>query len=367
MLKIREYLIEFKKVSYIQDSRVDSQLTYVDCSLGINPFGYSPCITDIFPDAQKIDIGSYPDADYTTLKEQLAKYWVKAGISEKNFMIGAGSISFLERINNLFIDIGSKVLGYCPQFPDYAIDVSRCGGIYEYVSLKPETGYRFCSKDIIDKLKNDAYRVLYIDNPNNPTGQVIPLKEINCIAKTAKELNVCVLVDEAYGDFMKKDDSAINLINKYDNLFITRTFSKGFGLGGLRVGYAVAGEMLSKLFKKVEMPLSVSKVSEILAVAALSDNIFLRDSIKQTKKIKQKIISACKKITVFNTAAEIPIMVLAHPNKEIDFYNLLRIKGVITEPGCEFTNLGRNCIRLRIPSRGVDKLISIIKEIEEVL
>ena len=81
--------------------------------------------------------------------------------------------------------------------------------------------------------------VIYLDNPNNPTGKIIPLEEIEEVVKKAAELDIAVIVDEVYGDFMSKENSSISLINQYDNLLIVRSFSKGFGLAGLRIGYVI--------------------------------------------------------------------------------------------------------------------------------
>src|SRR5699024_4459156 len=116
------------------------------------------------------------------------------------------------------------------------------GGIYCDAPLSAENKYLFESFSIIFKLQQADYKLLYLDNPNNPTGQIIPIEEIEFIVKKAAENSTCVIVDEAYGDYMDQQSSAISLVHKYENLFVVRTFSKAYGLAGMRIGYVVASD-----------------------------------------------------------------------------------------------------------------------------
>ena len=130
----------------------------------------------------------------------------------------------LEKINKFVIREGSKVLGYALQFSEYITEVRVMGGFYEYMSLKKEEDFEFNYDEFIEKI-NDSYTLVYIDNPNNPTGQVISLDVIEEVTKKALEEEVIVVVDEAYGDFMDIKNSAVNL--EYPNLIVVRSFSKG--------------------------------------------------------------------------------------------------------------------------------------------
>lgn len=130
----------------------------------------------------------------------------------------------LEKINKFVIREGSKVLGYALQFSEYITEVRVMGGFYEYMSLKKEEDFEFNYEEFIEKI-NDSYTLVYIDNPNNPTGQVISLDVIEEVTKKALEEEVIVVVDEAYGDSMDIKNSAVNL--EYPNLIVVRSFSKG--------------------------------------------------------------------------------------------------------------------------------------------
>ncbi len=123
------------------------------------------------------------------------------------------------------------------------------GATYDYVLLKKEDNFKFNEKEFIEKI-NPEYKVIYIDNPNNPTGQIIPLSSIENIVKEAAKYDIAVMVDEAYGEYMPKENSAVKLLNNYDNVIALKTFSKGFGLAGLRAGYAVLPEQLVNPIKR---------------------------------------------------------------------------------------------------------------------
>ena len=170
-----------------------------------------------------------------------------------------GSIHVIYLLNRLFIEKGDKVLGYSPQFSEYETDIKMHGATYDYVLLKKEDNFKFNEKEFIEKI-NPEYKVIYIDNPNNPTGQIIPLSSIENIVKEAAKYDIAVMVDEAYGEYMPKENSAVKLLNNYDNVIALKTFSKGFGLAGLRAGYAVLPEQLVSPIKKISTPYEVSEM-----------------------------------------------------------------------------------------------------------
>ena len=114
-----------------------------------------------------------------------------------------------------------------------------------------------------------------MDNPNNPTGQCIPLEQIEYIVREAAKDNICVLVDEAYGEYMRSENSAITLIKTYDNLIVLRTFSKGFGLAGLRLGYLVARPEIIEEMKKLTSPYDGNTLARRICAQVLKEADFL--------------------------------------------------------------------------------------------
>lgn len=361
-----KHLLNYERESYAEEpgntGLNDDSL--IDCSLGINPFGYPGLIDEVKEIFFGKYINKYPEVLYSELKSAIIKYWEEAAeLKASNIRIGNGSMPILERINKMFIDGESRVLGYCPQFSDFMVDVQCRGGRYDYVLLKPENNYMFDSSELISAIRPE-HKLVYIDNPNNPTGQVIPISVISSIIEEAQKMRICVIVDEAYGDFMAKENSAVSLINKYDNLLVTRTFSKGFGLAGVRVGYLAAGEEISKYYSKVDIPFTVASPAQYLASVALRDKNFLKDCRNKIETAKRALMESCSKIKVLHTDLEVPIMTLAHPDKNVDLYKEFALRHVLTESGKYFIGLGKNYIRFRIPA-DINSVISVVKDVEE--
>lgn len=359
----KQHLLNYVKVSYVSEEELPLPVpVLIDCSYGTNPYGFSDRVTEERT-TYKGNINDYPRYPYVSLRKALVEYWKDVGAVDINCIrIGCGSMGVLSLINKLLISEGTTVLGFAPQFTDYISDVRGMGGRYDYLSLKPEDNYRLNTRELLNQM-DSRHHVVYIDNPNNPSGQVIPLDEIEMIVRKAQSLGVCVIVDEAYGDFIDKDKSAISLTAKYKNMFVTRSFSKGFGLAGARVGYMVCSEGLAPFCRNCDMAFAVSDESCRMAAAALEDMQFVGDSIIKVKASKRRLMKACSKLRIWETDVAVPIMVLEHPNKEVDLFKLFVDKGVLTEAGAGFLGMGTNAVRLRI-SADADALIKVIEELE---
>ncbi|KUK14318.1 MAG: histidinol-phosphate aminotransferase family protein [Synergistetes bacterium] len=341
--KIRKSLLSLKRESYVEEETPGSDL--LDCSLGQNPFGFPRGILESLT-LERINMGDYPDPYYHRLRKAIVERWGNL-FEENDVFIGSGSMGCLEKINKALLKEGSLVLGYSPQFTEYVTEVKVCGGVYESVALKAEDGFEFRFEELMDRL-SEKHTVLYIDNPNNPTGQVIPLEAIKLLTDKAFKLGVVVVVDEAYGDFMEDNNSAINL--NYPNLIVVRSFSKGFGLAGLRVGYAVVrGRELRELYSKVNLPFEISSFSEEIAIRALKDLSFLEQSKARVREIKKKILEFLydKGYSFSKTALEVPIFLLWKDGE--DLYSFLKERGILSVSGRNFASLSSSFVRIRVP------------------
>ena len=362
--RIRDHLSSFEKRSYIKnDTKEDDagQVDLLDCSLGVNPFGRSALINKTnLPDFETVS--HYPKNEYTELRKKIAAYLQPvADIQYESVWLGGGSDAILDGLSKVFIDSGTKVFGYCPQFTQYISIVRSYGGIYNYVPLKHEENFKFNSEAFLSNMEK-SYRVFYIDNPNNPTGQIIPKAELLEIAAYAQKMESCLIVDEAYGDYMALENSAVSLVNQVSNLAVIRSFSKGFGLAGLRVGYLVCGDRLLKSYSNVTNPFPVSNFSCHFAMLALSDTNFINHSIKQIRQNKLALINAIKawpKIIHLETDESVPIMVLQHLDGNVDLHAMFLRSGVLTVKGDDFIGLKTNAVRLRMPAE-VSKLVKAV-------
>lgn len=359
MYKTRKHLSKIKHDSYAHVPE-DFGEGGIDCSLGINPFGMPEGVIEKAKAFGGEVINHYPHG-YEQLKKGIADYWKEnALLNERQIELAGGSIDSITKVNKMFIDVGTGVLGYSPQFPDLGMDAEAMGGIYETVDMSQDK-VTFDESRLMAAIE-DRHAFIYIDNPNNPTGQIIPIEAISAIAEKAAGLDVCLVVDEAYGDFMEKENSAINLMNKFDNLIVIKSFSKGYGMAGMRIGYAIGSEKLMDEYRKVSVPFCVSGIATLLAEEALKDEIFLSQSRKRIAQVKKRIIQSTGFLGKLETNMTVPIMTLVHPDMEIDLYKKLLSVNILSVPGKSFQGLGKNCVRFRI-GPDADALIERIKQI----
>ena len=168
----------------------------VDCSLGTNPLGCSTLISDSKELFQIKRIIEYPQFPYVDLKNEIAKYWKEIEhVESSNIRMGLGSMGIIDIINKMFIDKDSKVLGYCPQFTEYSANVKAYGGKYEYVLLKSDNNFKFDAEAILNKM-SEEHKIIYIDNPNNPTGQIIELSDLIKVIEEAEKKNFFIFKKE---------------------------------------------------------------------------------------------------------------------------------------------------------------------------
>lgn len=358
--RVKESISNMAVISYAKNTHITTKKDYIDCYAGSNPLGYSNKVLDALKNLNGEMIGSYPEVD--TLKDKIADQWQDVvTIDYDNIILGEGSISILTTVNSMFLEKGEKTFGYVPQFSDFGVNVEAHGGIYETMMLLEEENFRFNSKRCISAM-NGNYKLIYIDNPNNPTGQIIDIEEIESIVKKAESMNVCVVVDEAYGDFMPRENSAISLMDRYSNVIVYRSFSKGWGMAGLRAGYGVMSKQLCSSMKKITNPYQMSALSRYIIEQVIEDEDFVIKSIEANRCMKQRLMKPWKQLTIKETSHSTPICLITHRNKNVDLAKLLMDQGIKTVSGCGFRNLGKNSIRLRLPK--VDQLNAVIQALE---
>ena len=262
MLSRNTYLLSIPANCYVNEDNSElvahgwTAENTIDCALGTNPFGTPEKAKQAFSaTAKNLLLSSYPEPWAKALQEALVEYWHSAGITVDNIVLGAGSMGILQQFNTLFLAPGTGLLGFAPQFADYVRAAQIRGAKYEGIALQPPE-LKIPVTQLLERLSQDI-AVVYLDNPNNPTGQVLPLSDLETIAAQALDYRTTLIVDEAYGDFMPNENSAINLVAKYPNVVVARSFSKGWGLAGLRVGYGIINPELKGLYDKIDFPFSI--------------------------------------------------------------------------------------------------------------
>lgn len=206
------------------------------------------------------DLNEYPAASYRSLRESAARY---AGVGPEQVVPGAGVDELIILAARAFLSPGSRARGYTPTYPLYQIATEQQGADFERGSaIAPEPG-------------RDA-DVTWICVPNNPTGDRLPDVTIERVVETSPGI---VVLDAAYAEF--SSDRWNGWIERYDHLMVLHTLSKGFGLAGIRVGYAIGNPALIDALDRIRPPGSISSVSNTLAIAALSAPDRMRSSVNR--------------------------------------------------------------------------------------
>ncbi len=361
---IDEHYKNFKVRDYMNEESLKSYLStnIIDCSLGTNPFIEDSMIKKYILECS-CEINKYPSLEYELLKDELLKFWKEHfynDINKNNIAFGAGTMGILRNISEFLIQEGTKVLGIAPQFPRFISEVELKKGIYEYYNLEKKNNYKFIATDFMKKI-NNSYSLISIENPNNPTGQIIDVSDIEKIVKKAKQYNIMVIVDEAYGDYMQLNNSAIKLVGKYDNIMVLRSASKFYGLPNHRVGYMFADRELIKIYNEISIPFPFSDLSASIFIKILKNYDKLEYTKLKTVEINQAIYKTLKKENYISTNVETPIFTLK-TDKYDNLTNKLMEEGIIAENCSYFINLDNTYARIRI-TKDYEKLIKILSKI----
>lgn len=361
---INEFYKQFRVRDYMNEEVLKkcSSTNIIDCSLGTNPFIEGDMIKKYIGDYCS-EINKYPSIQYEILKKELIKFWKKYlyfDVSENNIAFGSGTMGILRNLSEFLIQKGTKVLGIAPQFPRFISEVELKKGIYEYYKLEKENNYKFVVSDFIKQI-NSSYSLISVENPNNPTGQIIDINDIESIVKEAKKYNIIVIVDEAYGDYMKPDNSAIKLVGKYDNLIVLRSASKFYGLPNHRVGYMFTSKEIIKIYNEISIPFPFSDLSASIFINILKDYKNFEASKVKTIEVNEKIYSNLKKENYICTNLETPIFTIK-TNKYSNLTAKLAENGIVAEDCGYFINLDNSYARIRI-NKDYENIIEILKKV----
>ncbi|MBQ0005729.1 MAG: histidinol-phosphate aminotransferase family protein [Clostridiales bacterium] len=347
----------------------------LDCSLGVNADLLDNCVFDTLHDFQQktllndghyAEIKFYPHDDSIT--ESLARWYRANGVGEEwltgqNFIMGNGSYEILCNLNIFCLTNGRKVLGHAPQFTAYIDNVYCTGSDYDYVVLSKYKNYRFDVDDYLAAISED-HAMFIIENPNNPTGQLIPLEALEQVAAKALQMNRILVIDEAYGDYLPFEATAVNLTGKYPNVIVTRSFSKGWGMAGLRIGYAVMSTETDTLdlLRKIELGFSCNALARSLARTALDSQLesgYDPFSTETVKRNELKLIETVGKLSdkyscplkIAETHDSTPILTLYCDTEDegLDLQAHLMKYGLLTVSCSTYIGLDRRAVRIMLP------------------
>lgn len=256
-----------------------------------NPFGPSEKAKKALMDAVNKSY-QYPMKSLQELSEKIATY---EGLAAENIMLGAGSGPLLQAAVVHFGKMGGNLVSGDPTYGNIPNDMSE---FFKTTWKKvPLTAEYKLDLDAMEKAVDDKTILMYVCNPNNPTGTTVDSAKLKAFCERVSK-KVPVFVDEAYIDYMEnpKEASVMECIKKGSNVMVARTFSKLYGFAGLRVGYMAAQPAMLEAMKPLTKGArSISATSGAAAVAAYQDAEFLQDALKKTNESKEYLYSVLKK------------------------------------------------------------------------
>ena len=236
-----------------------------------NPLGISPKAQMAIDDAL-LDIARYPDGNSFALREVVSQ---KFNVAPMQIVFGNGSNDILELSARAFLQVSDEVIYSQHAFAVYSLVTQAVGATGVVVPAKE------FSHDLDGFLKaiTPKTRLIFIANPNNPTGTLIDKVSLKVFLKQVPS-NVLVVLDEAYDEYLSADNKseAIVWLAEFDNLIISRTFSKAYGLAGLRVGFGLMHADIADILNRVRQPFNVNSLAQAAAVASLTDDDFVAKS-----------------------------------------------------------------------------------------
>lgn len=255
-----------------------------------NPLGCSGQVREALSQAAGVLQGRYPDSNGFELKTDLA---ARRGVPIDWITLGNGSNDLLELASLALLDEGTSAVYSEHAFVVYRLSTQARGARHCRV---PTRDFGHDLPAMLEAIAEDT-RLVFIANPNNPTGTHVPADQLRAFLQAVQQRHgnrVTVLVDEAYDEYLdpgERVDSA-QWVREFDNLIVTRTFSKAYGLAGLRVGYAMAQPGLTDLLNRVRQPFNVNVLAQLAARAALADTGFLDRTYELNRQGRQQLQDA---------------------------------------------------------------------------
>ncbi len=294
-----------------------------------NPLGPSPLAQKALLE-HTAGVNLYPDGSCFFLRRRLAE---KLGVSSERIIIGNGSNEVIEIVARTFLEPGDQAIYGRNAFIVYPLVIQAMGCI-PAVSKMPRLTHDL--KGMLS-LITEKTKIVFIANPNNPTGTIVRRSEFEWFLKRIPK-NVIVLVDEAYFEYVDDPEypNTLEYHSICDSLITVRTFSKVYGLAGLRVGYAVASEQAVSYMNRVREPFNVNTLAQVAATAALDDTEHVNRSRELNRVAKEYFCEKLAEIKVSHTESFANFFLADLKTDPIAVYNSLLREGIITRPVMEY-------------------------------
>lgn len=289
------------------------------------------------------------------------------GVDIDNIAVGAGSIELIKNISKCFLDIGSYAIYPVPSFYAIQNSILEFESIPIYIRLKEEENFRWTENATNELIKISGHispKLIWLVSPNNPTGGIIPLEDILKIIKNNQ--SSIIIIDEVFGEYIPDSASAINIFREFENVLILRTFSKAYGMAGLRLGYCIGSKGLIKILEQIRLEFPITSISEILGIIALEDKDYLEDTREKLLKRKTLIYKCLENLNIKYIPSDTNVMLIKHDNKNL--YKELMKRGILTAIMETEGLKGKGYVRITIRNdEENDILMKSLKDINRII
>ena len=340
-------------------SSVKKLKNIVKLSANESALGMSPKAKKIFS-SKNLNFSKYPDGKSRILRNEISK---KFKCDKERVICGAGSDEVIQMLCQLFLKTKDEVVVPQYSFLMYRIYAKIVGA---NVIFAKEKKFKISIPEIIKKVTKKT-KIVFIANPNNPTGTYLTRYELMELRKKLRK-NILLVVDDAYAEYMKNTDykSGLDLFKNRKNVFILRTFSKIYGLSSLRIGWGHGSKKIIDALNIIKPPFNVNEVAQKAAIESLKDNKFISRSIKHNIRYATKLKNFLNKYNISSNKVSANFLLLNFTKCKLKaryFYEKLKSKGIIlrsTENGYKIKNM----LRLTIGSRKEN--LKFMKEVEGI-
>ena len=354
-------LLKFNKISFESykpgKSRLSRLKNVIKLSANESALGVSPKVGKEIN--KKINFSKYPDSKSNNLRLSISK---KFKCKFEKIICGAGSDEVIQIICQLFLKRKDEVIVPQYSFLMYRIYSKIVGAKVLYAK---ENNFKISISEIIKKVSKKT-KIVFLANPNNPTGTYLKKNELLELRKKLRS-NILLVVDDAYDEYMKKKDyaSGLKLFKKNENVIILRTFSKIYGLAALRIGWGYGPKKIIDAMNIIKPPFNVNMAAQLAAVAALNDKSFINKSVKHNLIWANKIKKFLNKLNIITNEVTANFLLLNFSKCK---YSANYIKKKLENNGIILRSMQtykiNNALRLTIGSSSDNnKLIRILNKI----
>ncbi len=290
-----------------------------------NPLGVSPKAVEAICN-QAINLNRYPDGNAFALKKELS---ASLCVEPDEIIFGNGSDELIDLIVRTFLLPGDEVLTADPSFMIYWLSARASGHSVSYVPLKNF----MVDLDGLLSAVGPRTKVIFLNNPNNPTGSVVFPGELDRFIRALPD-DVILVLDEAYMEFIEPGStiSGLEFLDYNKNIIVLRTFSKAYGLAGIRIGYGVSSKEIIDYINRVRLPFNTNMMAQSAALAVLKDKEFVDKTINLIWNQKKMLYQELERMGVEYVPTQANFFLIKTPVKGNIIYEKLLFSGVIVRP-----------------------------------